>query len=500
MHADELQQLTASLTELAAQLGDLTQSKPGPLFLALDQGGHASRALVFDQQGRQVAQAFAAIGTQRIGTDRVEHDAQEIVQSLHTVIEDVAHSLGPDTELVQAAGLATQRSSIVCWDARDGHALSPVLSWQDRRHAALVEQLHEHRAAIQQQTGLVLSPHYGASKLRWCLEHIPEVQSAYQSGQLQCGPLASYLLHELLIEHPFVVDPANASRTQLWSPASADWSPELLSWFGVPRAVLPQPVTTRHEYGSLPFAGRSIPLRICTGDQAAVPFAQGALQANTIYANLGTGAFVLAPTQQDVSDAAPLLRSVLCSDAQAVTFALEGTVNGAGAALNWWAEHTGIDVDRTLNTLQRNQLESKQPPLFINAIGGIASPYWLPDATPRFINDRNSTELEKLLGVVESIAFLLNANLELMRQHLPQLDTLLVGGGLSACTYLCECLADLSQLNVTRLSQRELTARGLAYLIAGQPENWQREATTQQIAAQANPALLARERQWRASL
>jgi glycerol kinase len=139
MHADELQQLTASLTELAAQLGDLTQSKPGPLFLALDQGGHASRALVFDQQGRQVAQAFAAIGTQRIGTDRVEHDAQEIVQSLHTVIEDVAHSLGPDTELVQAAGLATQRSSIVCWDARDGHALSPVLSWQDRRHAALVE-------------------------------------------------------------------------------------------------------------------------------------------------------------------------------------------------------------------------------------------------------------------------------------------------------------------------------------------------------------------------
>jgi glycerol kinase len=101
---------------------------------------------------------------------------------------------------------------------------------------------------------------------------------------------------------------------------------------------------------------------------------------------------------------------------------------------------------------------------------------------------------------VESIAFLLNANLELMRQHLPQLDTLLVGGGLSACTYLCECLADLSQLNVTRLSQRELTARGLAYLIAGQPENWQREATTQRIAAQANPALLARERQWRASL
>ncbi|MGD9841720.1 MAG: FGGY family carbohydrate kinase [Steroidobacteraceae bacterium] len=500
MHADELQRLTASLSELATQLGDLPHREQGPLWLALDQGGHASRALVFDNQGRQVAQAYAAIGTQHIGTDRVEHDAEEIVQSLRRVIYDVAHSLGTDAGRVQAAGLATQRSSIVCWDARDGHALSPVLSWQDRRNVALTESLHIYRDAIQQQTGLVLSPHYGASKLRWCLDELPAVQTACQQGHLQCGPLASYLLHELLNERPHVVDPANASRTQLWSPTSGDWSTNLLEWFGVPLSILPHSVTTRYDYGSLPFAGRTLPLRVCTGDQAAVPFANGPLRANTIYTNLGTGAFVLAPTNQNIEDAAPLLRSVLCSDATHITYALEGTVNGAGSALSWWSERTGIDVWRSVNTLHRANLGSMNPPLFINAVGGIAAPYWLPEIESRFIDATANDELGHLMAIVESIAFLLNANLELMRRHLPELHTLLVGGGLSACSYLCECLADLSQLTVMRLTERELTGRGLAYLVAGEPDSWRVDPHSQVIMAQTNPALLSRQSRWRMQL
>jgi glycerol kinase len=497
MHAGELQQLTASLQALAEQLGELPSDDNGPLWLALDQGGHASRALVFDDQGRQVAQAYAAISTQRIGSDRVEHHAEEIVESLRNVISDVAQSLGADAQRVQAAGLATQRSSIVCWDTRNGQVLSPVLSWQDRRNAALVDTLMPLQHEIQQQTGLVLSPHYGASKLRWCLDELASVQMAYQQGNLQCGPLSSYLLHELLNERPHVVDPANASRTQLWSPSSGDWSTNLLEWFGVPQQVLPRNVATRYDYGSLSFANRTLPLRICTGDQAAVPFANGQLRANTTYINLGTGAFVLAPTDREIPNAAPLLRSVLTAESGHVLHALEGTVNGAGSALSWWAERSGIDVWRSVNSLQRATLVGLSPPLFINGIGGLAAPYWQPNIESRFVGVTDHDELGKLVAIIESIAFLLNANLELMREHLPELDLMIVGGGLSNCPYLCECLAELSQLKVMRLNERELTAKGLAYLTAEKPSHWRNATDGQFIATQANPELIRRQSRWR---
>ena len=471
-----------------------------PLWLALDQGGHASRALVFDEQGHLVAQAYAAISTQRIGADRIEHDANEIADSLRLVIDEVAQTLGADAACVQAAGLATQRSSVVCWDKRTGHPLSPVLSWQDRRNTELVNQLLPYKDEIQQLTGLVLSPHYGASKIRWCLDHLAEVQQAQHQVDLCCGPLASYLLFTLLKERPFVIDPANASRTQLWSPVNGDWSDDLLHWFGIPRTLLPKPVATKFNYGFLPFANRSIPLRICTGDQAAVPFANGAINKNTLYVNLGTGAFILAPLDHPVTHAAPLLCSVLCSDADSITYALEGTVNGAGSALSWWQERTGTDISSSLNSLQPSLVDTQSIPLFINAVGGIASPYWLSTQESKFVDDAASTSKQQLIAIIESIAFLLNANIELMHARLPELDSIQLGGGLSACSYLSECLADLSGFKVLRMSERELTGRGLAYLTAGWPHSWSAMKFKQAILPKPNSALLSRQQKWRAHM
>jgi glycerol kinase len=470
------------------------------LWLALDQGGHASRALVFDQQGKQVAQAYAAISTQRIDNDRVEHDANEIVDSLRLVIDEVTQTLGADAARVHAAGLATQRSSVVCWNRRTGQPLSPVLSWQDRRNVELVSQLISHRDAIQQITGLVLSPHYGASKIRWCLDHLDAVKTAQDQGDLCCGPLASYLLFSLLNNRPCLVDPANASRTQLWSPATGDWSEDLLYWFGIPKVVLPKPVSTVFNYGLLPFADRTIPLRVCTGDQAAVPFANGALKSNTLYINLGTGAFILAPIDQPIPQAAPLLSSVLRSDNQSITYALEGTVNGAGSALSWWQEQTIVDVWESLSALQRSTVENNSPPLFVNAIGGIASPYWLATQESKFIDNASSDAQHHLIAIIESIAFLINANIELMRAKLPILDTIQVGGGLSACPYLSECLADLCGLSVVRVSERELTGRGLAYLVAGRPQSWSPVHVKQIISPTKNPNLLSRQAKWRSQM
>lgn len=503
---DDLQELTEGLRELATELGPIPRVEHSPLWLALDQGGHASRAIVFDNAGRQVAQAFAPINTHRSGADHVEHDPLEIVESLRTVIADVAESLGADIDRVQAAGLATQRSSIVCWHADTGLPLSPVLSWQDRRNDVLITRLQPQYAEIQQLTGLMLSAHYGASKLRWCLDNLPQVQAAQQNAQLHCGPLSTYLLRSLLIERPHLVDPANASRTLLWSPASGDWSTRLLELFGVPAACLPRNVPTVYNYGQLRLGSRQIPMTVCTGDQAAVPFANGTLDSHSIYINLGTGAFALAPLDHDVQHAAPLLRSVLCSNAQQLTYALEGTVNGAASALHWLAERSGLDVQRASQALQRRQAIDLSVPLFINGIGGVGSPYWLPQVESCFIDDtdqarsHHDSDTEQLIAVIESIAFLLTANIELMQRQLPDLQQIVVGGGLSSCRYLCECLADLTQLPVTRLGEPELTAKGLAYLIAEQPTEWLHDRRSSQFTPQATTVLLARQQRWRLAM
>jgi len=484
----------SSVDTQALTVTEAAGSHASPLWLALDQGGHASRAIVFDHRGRQVMQAYAPIATQR-QEDHIEHDAREVLDSLRTVIADIALSLGKDVQRIQAAGLATQRSSIVCWHANTGVPLSPVISWQDTRNHALTDALQLHRDDIQRITGLVLSPHYGASKLRWCLDELPEVKAAHHNRQLQCGPLATYLLHGLVEENPNVVDPANASRTQLWSPATGEWSAQLLQWFGIPKEVLPQPVATHHRYGTLRIGKHPVPLQVCTGDQAAVPFATGRLRSDTIYLNAGTGAFLLTPLATDIAHAAPLLRSVLYSDATQIHFALEGTVNGAGSALQWFAERSAIDVNRALPLLQRSAIKQYLP-LFINGIGGVGSPYWLPNIMSEFVNPVYDEQC-MLAAVIESIAFLIADNVTLMKMHRSDLKQIFAGGGLSASKYLCECVATLTRLPVMRIDEPELTAKGLAWLTAKQPTEWPANDKASVHSVETDEALLNRYQQWK---
>ena len=475
--------------ELRALVGDLGSIEAGaPLVLAIDQGGHASRALVFDICGRQVAESFAPISTFRHGVDRVEHDPREILDSVTTAVADVRHALGEDSVRVVAAGLATQRSSVVCWDKRTGHGLSPVLSWQDRRNARLVDQLQPHASAIRAQTGLPLSAHYGASKLRWCLEQLEAVRDARQRQRLAIGPIASFLAYSLAEERPYVVDPSTASRTQLWDLASREWSPSLSRLFGVPLELLPRCVPSRHGYGHMKFADREIPFVVSTGDQSAVPFASGTMEADTIYLNVGTGAFLQRVQAAAEDDDERLLRSVLWSDQERTLSVVEGTVNGAGSAIDWLNERIGIDTHRATLSMSRRALSPETPPVFVNGVAGIASPWWLPRVEARFLG--HASEALQVVAVVESIAFLIAVNVERMRN--PAIRRILATGGLSASDYLCECVATLTGLTVERTSLKESTATGLAYLIAGQPREWCPQAETATFASEPDAALMDR--------
>jgi glycerol kinase len=465
------------------------------LVLAIDQGTHASRALVVDETGRVVARGVREIALAHPQPDRAEQDGEEIVASIFDAVGQALRSLGGRVAEISCAGLASQRSNAVCWDRATGRALSPIFSWQDRRaHAWIAELEPAHGDAVHRKTGLYLSPHYGASKLRWALDELPAVRAALQAGTLAWGPMASFVTFRLLKERPFLAEPQCAARTQLWNIHERDWDPELLALFGLPAGFLPRSVPTIHDWGTLETSGLSVPLTAVNGDQSAAVFAFGWPEEDCAYVNIGTSAFVQRALTRSPGHVPRQLTGIILADRDLTVYMVEGNVNGAGTALAWLEETLGIrDVTAQLPAwLERDGT----PPLFLNGIAGLGGPFWKADFVSRFAGA--GEPWQKAVAVVESMAFLLQANIDHMAQYVPAVRRMRVSGGVSRLDGLCRRLAAVSGLPVHRREDPEASARGIAYLAAGRPAGWNAVGGEDVFAPAADPGLRARYRRWRA--
>ncbi|MCP5145537.1 MAG: hypothetical protein H6978_12070 [Gammaproteobacteria bacterium] len=466
---------------------------PPEIVIAIDQGSHGTRAIAFDRQGAMLAASERPIATHDAGV-MVEHDAHEIVASVRGCVDEVVASLDAPAGTQVHCALATQRSTIVCWQRETLTPLVPAISWRDRRASALIDSLSEYADEVRSLTGLRLSPHYGASKLRWCLDNVPAVAAAAADGSLAFGPLASYLVASITRERQSLVDPANASRTLLYSPASGTWVPKLLQLFGIEARWLPQPVSTAWSFGTLSAAGRQLPLTVVTGDQSAVPYAFGALDYDTVYINIGTGAFIQKPVENPVPP--PLLTSVIHADANGRRYVMEGAVNGAGSALNWLAEEQHVDVAACLLQLNADALAHIAPPLFINTVGGLGSPWWCEGGEPWF-SGAGVDDVLRLAAVLESIAFMIATNLDYIRQCGGAPSRLLVTGGVARSDYLVHALASVAAVAVMCPQVHEATARGTAWLAFAECAEFLPVAMTT-VEPLPCPALASRYRQWQA--
>ena len=464
------------------------------LYLAIDQGTHASRAVVLDRRGRVHAQAEQDIALSRPQPDWAEQDGEAMVASIVTAVDAAMAALGNRRRDVMAAGLASQRASCVCWDRRDGRPLSPVFSWQDRRAHRWLAQFEPHGEEVHRRTGLFLSAHYGASKLRWALDHLPAVQTARDAGTLCWGPQASFLVFRLLAEHPLYADPQCAARTQLWNLQSRDWDPELVALFGLPQGFLPKSVPTCHRYGTLRCGDAGIPLLAVNGDQSAAVFAFGWPEDDSAYVNIGTSAFVQRVLTRDPGYVPRQLAGIILDDGRTTVWTVEGNVNGAGTALEWLQRELGVDDVMPLlaQWLERDD----EPLLFLNGIAGLGGPFWKPDFTSRYVGA--GEPWQRGVAVVESIAFLLQANIDEMAKYLPPARRIRVSGGVSRMDGLCRRLAAVSGLPVHRRDDPEATARGIGYLAADRPAKWNIDTEEHVFAPADAPALRARYRRWRA--
>ncbi len=448
-------------------------------FLALDQGGHASRALLFDGAGEQVFEASAPVRLLTPGPERAEYDTTELLESLRKpLLKALEYAPGR----VVAVGLATQRSNVACWDPKTGEAKGPVLGWQDRRGRALVEELKPWTEEIKKRSGLVLTPYYGASKLRWCLEE--------KGPEIHFGPMAAWLAARLTGRVPERTDPVNAQRTQLMNVRTLDWDPFLLARFGIPRAHLPAIGANTDVIGEV----GGVPLTLVTGDQQAALFAHGELGENTAYVNAGTGAFVLRYTGARLVEHERLLTGVLHVD-QKREYLIEGTVNGAGAALAWFQQRFRVkDLFKKLP----GWLETIEPApvLFLNTVNGLGSPFWAAGPEPGFVGE--GSVAEHAVAVVESIVFLIQENLRALAEVLPPPKRILLTGGLARLDGLAQRLADLAGVPVERPQNFEATARGTAFLLAGRPAGW--ETPIKRFLPRKNPALKGAYARWQKAL
>ena len=465
-----------------------------PLYLAIDQGTHASRALVFDARGEIVAQGEKEIALVRPQPDWAEQDGEEVVASIHAAVAQAVAALGPRVRKLAAAGLSSQRASAVCWDRTNGRPLSPIFSWQDRRMHAWIDSLQAHGDSVHRKTGLFLSPHYGASKLRWALDHLPAVRQALEAGRLAWGPMVSFLAFRLLQERPLLADPQCAARTQLWNLQTHDWDPDLLHLFGLPAGCLPRSALTCQQWGTLASNGLQMPLTAVNGDQSAAVFAFGWPEAESAYINIGTSAFVQRAVMTAPGHVPRQLTGIILTDGATTVYMVEGNVNGAGAGLEWLAAQLGVD---DLPTRLPAWLERPAPSvLFLNGVAGLGGPFWQAKFESRFVGDETEP-WQKAVALVESIAFLLQANVDHMAPYVPPLRRIRVSGGVSRLDGLCARLAALSGVPVHRRDDPEASVRGIAYLAAGRPTQWNTGANEDIFTPQGDAGLRDRYRRWR---
>jgi glycerol kinase len=441
--------------------------------LALDQGTTSSRAIVFDHAGQIVSAAqeeFTQIYPQ---PGWVEHDPEEIWQTQLDTARRALEKAGIQAVDVAAVGITNQRETTVVWDRETGQPLHNAIVWQCRRTAPMCDQLRASGWAspIQAKTGLVIDAYFSATKLSWLLDQVPGLREKAGKGQALFGTVDSYLIWRLSGGALHVTDVSNAARTMLYNIHTLDWDDEILAELRIPRAMLPQVRPSSAIYGQCDGAllGAEIPLAGAAGDQQAALFGQTCFEPGQAKNTYGTGCFLLLNTgDQAVASDRGLLTTIAwqLGEGQQITYALEGSVFVAGAAIQWLRDGLGIiDHAAETETLAR-QVEDTGGVYFVPAFVGLGAPYWDAYARGTIVGlTRGSDRRHLARAALEGICYQTRDLLEAMTADSGiTLEALRADGGAAANDLLMKLQANLLGVPVQRPAVTETTALGAAYL------------------------------------
>lgn len=442
--------------------------------LAIDQGTTGTTCLVIDERGRIVGRAYSEFTQHFPRAGWVEHDAEEIWAVTLRVAREAVEAAGA---IPDAVGITNQRETIVVWDRETGDPVHRAIVWQDRRTTERCRELKEQglEAWVRSKTGLVLDPYFSGTKLEWLLREVPGLRERAAAGELAAGTIDSWLVWKLTGGRVHATDPTNASRTLLYNIDELDWDDELLALFGVPRGLLPEVRPSSGHFGETDASifGRPVPVLGVAGDQQAALFGQGCWEAGLAKNTYGTGAFLLLNTgDRRIESSRGLLTTVACDARGGASYALEGSIFVAGAAVQWLRDGLGIIVQAPESEELARSLESNDGVYFVPAFVGLGAPHWDPDARGTIVGLTRGTGRAHLArAALEAMAYSTRDVLEAMEADSGvEAVELAVDGGAALNDWLMQFQADVIGRPVRRPAMVETTAlgaAGLAGLAAG---------------------------------
>ncbi|MAW79487.1 MAG: glycerol kinase [Parvularcula sp.] len=441
-----------------------------PYILAIDQGTTSSRAIVFDRNGRIVASAQQEFPQHYPQDGWVEHDPEDIWNSTLATAREAFAAAEKTGGEIAAIGITNQRETTLVWDRKSGAPVYNAIVWQDRRTTDQCAGLRENgvETHVTARTGLLLDPYFSATKAAWILDHVEGARARAENGELAFGTVDSFLIWRLTGGERHVTDATNASRTLLYNIHDNHWDDALLEKFRVPKEMLPTVLNCADDFGRTDpeLFGRALPICGVAGDQQAAAFGQACFTPGDIKSTYGTGCFVVINTgDKPLASHNKLLSTIAWRMDGKTTYALEGSIFIAGAAIQWLRDELQIIKDASETAALAESIETNNGVYLVPAFTGLGAPHWAPKARGLISGlTRGAGRAEIARAALESVVYQTADLMTAIGRDGAVTKTLRVDGGMVANDWLMQFLADILGLPVERPKTLETTALGAAYL------------------------------------
>ena len=456
--------------------------------MALDSGTTSNRCILFDRAGRIVSVAQREFTQYFPQPGWVEHDANEIWATLLGVAVEAMQMAGAAAADIAAIGITNQRETTIVWDKAIGEPVHHAIVWQCRRTSEYCDELRARglTARFREKTGLVLDAYFSATKLHWLLENVPGVRERAAKGELLFGTVETWLIWKLTGGRAHVTDYSNASRTMLFNINTLDWDEEILAELNIPRSMLPKPLPSSGLFGTTDTSllGGEIPITGAAGDQQAALFGQTCFQPGEAKNTYGTGCFLLMNTgEKPVFSQNGLVTTIAWGLGEKVTYALEGSIFVAGAAIQWLRDEMKLIANAAESEAVAQEVADTNGCYVVPAFTGLGAPYWDQYARGAIVGlTRGCNRAHIVRATLDSLTYQTYDVLNAMRADSGiALASLKVDGGASANNYLMQTQADVIGAPVLRPTCVESTAMGAAYLAGLAVGFWRDQAEIRKI-------------------
>ncbi len=438
--------------------------------LAIDQGTTSTRAIVFDRNARPVATAQTEFEQHYPQGGWVEHDPEDIWRDALDVARRAIAESGVGADAIAGIGITNQRETVVVWDRATGEPIHRAIVWQDRRTAKRCAELKAagHEAMVRAKTGLLIDPYFSATKLAWILDNVDGARARAKAGELAFGTIDCFLLWRLTGGAVHATDVTNAGRTLLYDIRAQRWDEELCALFAVPMAMLPSVEDNAHLYGETAdgLFDAAIPIAGMAGDQQAALFGQACFARGMAKSTYGTGCFLLLNTGDEAIESEHRLLTTPAYRLDGrMTYALEGSIFVAGAAIKWLRDGIGVIT----HARETNDMATKVPDshgvYMVPAFVGLGAPHWDPDARGAIFGlTLGATQAHLARAALEAVGYQTKDLTDAMIADGGAAPAMIrVDGGMAANDWLCQFLADLLDTAVERPLHLETTALGAAF-------------------------------------